>query len=205
MEPQGVVPRCKIVAVGDGAVGKTSLLQRYAYNEYDDTYIQTIFDNWETEVDVNGKPVKLDLWDTAGQEEYDRIRPISYTNTNIFLLSFSLVDPATLKNAEQVWLPEITAHAPRAQIILVGTKSDLRLHDPTVAALRAKGAAPVTTADGEAAATRFGAFAYVETSSKQNINVTEAFHAALRAFMIPPRPSPHPLCTTPTPTVVRPR
>eukprot|EP01013_Petalomonas_cantuscygni_P023347 TRINITY_DN44779_c0_g1_i1.p1 TRINITY_DN44779_c0_g1~~TRINITY_DN44779_c0_g1_i1.p1 ORF type:complete len:209 (+),score=38.59 TRINITY_DN44779_c0_g1_i1:155-781(+) len=182
-------PYCKIVVVGDGAVGKTSLLQVYAYGKFPEQYVKTVFDNYTAQVDVQGKSVTLDLWDTAGQEEYERIRSLSYSGVNIFLLCFSLVDHQSLKNAETRWLGEATHHSPRAKVILVGTKLDLRDDPAYVANLRAKGAAPVSAEDGRAAAKRCGAAEYMETSSLKDLYVKQTFDAALVAFLFPPKPT----------------
>ena len=79
---------------------------------------------------VHGKDVRLALFDTAASPDYDRLRPLSYPATGVFLVCFSISSPASLENVESRWLPEIKRHAPDVPVILVGTKLDLRDAQP---------------------------------------------------------------------------
>ncbi|GAA6071828.1 ras-related C3 botulinum toxin substrate 3 isoform X3 [Tachysurus ichikawai] len=105
---------------------------------------------------VDGKPVNLGLWDTAGQEDYDRLRPLSYPQTDVFLICFSLVSPASFENVRAKWYPEVRHHCPNTPIILVGTKLDLRDDKDTIERLRDKKLSPITYPQGLAMAREIG-------------------------------------------------
>ena len=100
-----------------GGCGKTCLLIVYAENRfpevcprqwhfhrvsfnYRQAYIPTVFENYVTQVSYEGKVVELALWDTAGQEEYDRLRPLSYPESDVILIVFSIDFPVSLANVQ---------------------------------------------------------------------------------------------------------
>jgi Ras-related C3 botulinum toxin substrate 1 len=89
-------------------------------------YVPTVFDNYCANVMVDGQPINIGLWDTAGQEDFDRLRPLSYPQTDVFLLCFSKVSPVSFYNLQKKWIPEVTHHSPGTPLVIVGTKCDLK-------------------------------------------------------------------------------
>jgi small GTP-binding protein len=168
----------KVVVVGDSTVGKTCLLLKYTAGDFPIQYVRTVFDKFEAEVVVDGRLQNLVLWDTPGDEEYDRFRPLIYPDTDVFLLCYSTVDPTSLTNMWQKWLKEIKGANP--VIIVVGLKSDARL-DSAQRCLQARGGSLVTTEQGKAFAKATGAVSFVECSALKSRAIKEVFVAAVRA------------------------
>ncbi|KAK8547195.1 hypothetical protein V6N13_097913 [Hibiscus sabdariffa] len=174
----------KCVTVGDGAVGKTCMLICYTSNKFPTDYIPTVFDNFSANVAVDGSIVNLGLWDTAGQEDYSRLRPLSYRGADIFALAFSLISRASYENVLKKWMSELRRFAPDVPIVLVGTKLDLR--DDAYLADQL-GSNIITSAQGEELRKQIGAAAYIECSSKTQQNVKAVFDTAIKVVLQPPR------------------
>ncbi|KAF1652413.1 Rho-related GTP-binding protein RhoF, partial [Eudyptes chrysocome] len=116
----------KAVVVGDGSCGKTSLLVAFAKGDFPKVYVPTVFEKYTASFQVGGKPVKIHLWDTAGQEDYDRLRPLSYSDANIVLICFDVTNPNSYNNILTKWYPEVTHFCKGVPVLLVGCKTDLR-------------------------------------------------------------------------------
>jgi len=184
----------KCVVVGDGAVGKTCLLISYTTNAFPGEYIPTVFDNYSANVMVDGRPVNLGLWDTAGQEDYDRLRPLSYPQTDVFLICFSIISPHSFENVKSKWWPEIQHHCPDVPIILVGTKSDLR-NDPNMTQqLASKGLRMVSLEEAGSRAREVGAVCYMECSALTQEGLKNVFDEAIRAALNKKQPKQEGCC-----------
>ncbi len=147
-----------------------------------------------------GKAVELALWDTAGQEEYDRLRPLSYPETDLLFVCFAIDCPNSLENVmDKVrvlasntyhsilmlhlqWYPEVLHFCPTTPLILVGLKSDLRTKRTCIDLLKTQGLTPVTPEQGQAVANRMGA-TYVECSSKEMQGVDQVFELAVNVVI----------------------
>ncbi|CAK60696.1 unnamed protein product (macronuclear) [Paramecium tetraurelia] len=117
----------KLLVVGDGSVGKTCILLSYTTDKFPTEYVPTVFENYQTKVRVDEREVDLSLWDTAGQEGYNNVRQLSYDNTDVFLIVYSVVESNSFSNALHKWHPELNKDKfEQIPKIFVGNKIDMR-------------------------------------------------------------------------------
>ncbi|KAI7875405.1 hypothetical protein K492DRAFT_168151 [Lichtheimia hyalospora FSU 10163] len=170
----------KLVVCGDGACGKTSLLNVFTRGYFPQVYEPTVFENYVQEVMVDNQEVELSLWDTAGQEEFDRLRTLSYADTHAVILCFSVDSRDSLENIPNRWLSEVHQYCPEAKILLVALKCDLRDNDEV---LKRKNIEPVLYEEGLEVAKSINAVRYLECSAKHNRGVRECFDQAARVSL----------------------
>lgn len=184
MVPPPAEIRRKLVIVGDGACGKTCLLIVFSKGTFPEVYVPTVFENYVADVEVDGRKVELALWDTAGQEDYDRLRPLSYPDSNVILICFSIDSPDSLDNVLEKWISEVLHFCQGVPIVLVGLKSDLRNDPNTIEQLRQQQQQqPVSTSEGQAVAQKIGTQYYLECSARTGEGVREVFEVATRASL----------------------
>ncbi|KAK9419394.1 putative Rho3 protein [Seiridium unicorne] len=176
---------------GDGACGKTSLLNVFTRGYFPTVYEPTVFENYVHDIFIDNVHIELSLWDTAGQEEFDRLRSLSYDNTDVVVLCFSVDSKDSLENVESKWVGEIQENCPGVKLVLVALKCDLRENteeDEDAAASGTEGVQrekkPMITYDqGLEVARRIKALRYLECSAMRNRGVNEAFTEAARVAL----------------------
>lgn len=159
----------KLVCVGDGGIGKTSLLMVYRDKVFPEAYVPTVFENYRCKVTVEGQEISVQMWDTAGQEELENIRTLSYSSTDIFMVCFAVNERSSYDNIPSKWLDEMLEHVSSPVMMIIGLKTDLRDSDPGC----------LSPEDGKALAQQVGAVDYCECSAKNNVGVKEVFDKAI--------------------------
>ncbi|SPO00240.1 probable rho3 protein [Cephalotrichum gorgonifer] len=184
----------KLVLLGDGASGKTSLLNVFTRGYFPTVYEPTVFENYVHDIFVDSVHIELSLWDTAGQEEFDRLRSLSYDETDLIMLCYSVDSKDSLENIESKWVGEIAENCPNTKLVLVALKCDLREPDDEADEADGEGQAgsgnarkekkpTINYEQGLEVARRINASRYLECSAMKNRGVNEAFTEAARVAL----------------------
>ena len=160
----------KLVIVGDTGVGKSSLASRLSSRPFHIEYKPTVFDNFAATISVDGKPYHLSMFDTAGKEDFNKLRVLSYINSDVFLVCFSVANPESFTNVQDSWVPELRHHIPDTPFILVGTQVDIRQDKMDRQVVRTSF---ISTKQGIDLASRIGAASYVECSSVSDCGIDD--------------------------------
>lgn len=152
----------KCVLVGDSGVGKSNVAARMSSRNFKEEYQPTLFDNYAATIFIDDRPFHFSLFDTAGKEDYDRLRVISYMNCDVFLVCFAVDDPESLTSVETNWVPELRRYLPKTPFILVGTRADRRDDETTN---KADAKSQVSYKQAMSVSSKVGAVSYVECSS----------------------------------------
>ena len=159
----------KILILGDGSVGKTSFLTRYADNSFQESVLSTIGVDYKlknVQLD-DGRTVKLQIWDTAGQDRFRSIAKNYYKGANGIVVVFSVIDKESFKNV-RTWISQIKEEVDeKVTIILVGNKIDR------------EDARVVSKEKGQELAKEFG-LPFFECSAKTGVNITTAFNELVK-------------------------
>eukprot|EP00732_Lithocolla_globosa_P001054 Lithocolla_globosa_v1_NODE_461_length_3991_cov_15.658283.p2 type:complete len:289 gc:universal NODE_461_length_3991_cov_15.658283:2769-3635(+) len=161
----------KFVIVGDSKSGKTCFLSSLWCEKLPERYVETVFELYFQRGDVHNTKIDFELLDTAGSSSYERLRPLSYPQTDVVLISFSCDDPDSFANVREKWRGEILHFLPTTPVILVCMKTDLRNR------LQTNAGEMVTTTQGVGMANDLG-YHYMECSSKDKVGVQETIELA---------------------------
>lgn len=163
----------KVVLLGDGGVGKSSLIQRFVSNKFDPSLYHTIgVEFLNKDLDVDGEKYTLQIWDTAGQERFKSLRTPFYRGSDCCLLTFALDDLQSFQNIS-MWKKEFLYYADvkdpdNFPFVILGNKSDLVEERK------------LSKDDARTWCNENGKLPYFETSAKDAVNVDSAFAAAIR-------------------------
>jgi len=179
----------KCVLVGDSNVGKARIIERYTKHTFDTTEYPpiTLFDSFHAKVTVDEVLVNLTGYYTPGLDDYERLRPLFYPGTDVFLMCFSVTQEASYANISASYYPQVQSHCPTVPVILVGTQIDLRTDKDELASLRRMKKRPIEYAEGLTLAKKIGAVAYVECSAWTQEGLNQVFDEAVRAVIMQKR------------------
>ncbi|MFQ5979494.1 MAG: Rab family GTPase [Candidatus Heimdallarchaeota archaeon] len=171
----------KLILIGDGGVGKTSLIHQYVHASFKHDYKITIG------LDVTAKTVQLEdgttaqlsIHDIGGQDRFASVRNLFYKGSHLAMCVYDITREKTLQNLDEVWIPELLQYGPMPgssrqqalKIIFIGNKSDLK----HLQSIRKK--------EGEAFADKYNAIGHIWTSAKNDENVDEAFVSLVKSFL----------------------
>lgn len=158
----------KLIMIGDSSVGKTCMIMRYTDNQFTENFLTTVGVDFKVkELNIDGKTVKLQIWDTAGQEQFRTITKSYFRGADGIVLCFDLASSPTLERTK-FWMDSIKeSTAEKVDVVLVGNKSD-KEEERTV-----------TEEQARAFAEEYGVD-YFETSAKTGKNINEVFETLAR-------------------------
>ncbi|CAI4223323.1 unnamed protein product [Auanema sp. JU1783] len=169
-----IIRTLKCVFIGSEEVGKTSLIVSYTTQGYPTKYVPTTFDNYSVVVNVDKKPIRIQLCDTAGQHKFDGIRPLSYPDCNVFIVVYSVINRRSFDEVMNRWMPEISKVSPNIPVILVGTQSDRRGWDYNISDC-------ISTSRGKQLANQIRAVEFYECSALTQENLKQMFDSVILA------------------------
>ncbi|GFO25831.1 rho-related GTP-binding protein rhoe [Plakobranchus ocellatus] len=158
--------RSKIVVVGSCGCGKTALIHRYVQSKFLQTYTPTGFDTYNSQYSLSETySIQMSIWDTSGDEGYDRVRPLSYKDADLVIICFAIDKMESMQEVLTRWYPEVKEQCPNVPVMLVGCKSDRRQEIKAIPPDKPRPTC-VTYDQGLKTAKHINALVYTETSSK---------------------------------------
>jgi len=169
----------KLMVIGDHAVGKTSMCISFASGNFPDGYVPTVFESYAESVQVGTETLEFGIFDSSGREEYDRMRPLAYPQTDVFVICFSVGLLPSFEHVKSKWVAEAHHHCPGTPVVLVATQTDLRADEQTVERMARDGKLAVSVHEGQRMARELGAEKYLECSAKTLEGVKDVFNQAI--------------------------
>lgn len=162
----------KCVVVGDSGTGKTCIAQRLAFNNFTDNPESTIgASNFTHLIEFGDTSLKLEIWDTAGQEAYRSLNRIFYKDAKIVILTYDITNYESFKNISTIWLPQVKECVDQNAILFIcGNKCDKYDEEK------------VKEDEAKAYADTIGAM-FAQTSALQSIGIKEMFSAAGKKYL----------------------
>jgi len=151
------------------------LLESFLNKKFPESYSPTMCESYRHTSQEKDSLVVYDITDCAGNEDFAKLRISFYVGINVVLLCYSISSPSSLENISKKWQQEIATHCPRAAVILVGTKLDLRDDKETNEHLKQKKLKPISQSQGKAKAKEINAYSYIECSSKSKKGMQDVF------------------------------
>ncbi|XP_008436058.1 ras-related C3 botulinum toxin substrate 1-like isoform X1 [Poecilia reticulata] len=185
----------KCVLLGDGAVGKSTMIITYTAG-FPKDWTPSVMDNYKVSVTVDRNQVNLDVWDPTGLSDYDQLRRLSFPQTDVLLLCFSLTSPSSFENVRSKWTGEVRDHCPGVPVVLVGTMLDLRDDKDRIEKLKKEHLSPITYDQGLAMAEEIGAVTYLECSALTEHGLQAVIEETARVGLnAKPAKKPEPSCS----------
>eukprot|EP00347_Sterkiella_histriomuscorum_P021626 403333325 len=172
-----------VVVVGDSGIGKTNMILSYAQDSFSSEYKPTVFDHYSSEVEYNGHPCSLEIWDLSGKDEHQSLRKFAYSKAQAIVICYSMMDSKSFKSVQSKWLREIRSDEKLKSIplILVATKCDQFEDHDTLESFKKSGR--VDSSQGSNLAKFEGFIQYIETSALFGECVKNVFDEALYATL----------------------
>jgi small GTP-binding protein len=175
----------KVVFVGDGQVGKTSIIRQKCFgtsksDSDNNVYLPNIEDRQILKIFTNGIENDVEIVDIGGSAEFFKLTSLSYENTDYFVICFAIDDENSFQNVKENWITEVGKFAPNAKKILIGTKGDLRTNEVAIEKMNEKNLKFVDEKDALEMHKFIDAFAYLETSAWMHMNIDEIFDTIIK-------------------------
>ncbi|KAJ5071100.1 ras-related c3 botulinum toxin substrate 1 [Anaeramoeba ignava] len=177
--------RVNLFSIGDSDSDSIFMLISYTTNVFSIEYIPTIFDNYNSNVMIEGNPINLTLFGTSTVEDFHKICENSSPQVDSFLVCFSLISRSSFENIKNIWIPQIQNSRENVPFFLIGTHLDLRDDQETIKRLEEKGLSPVSYEDGANLAQEIKAVKYLECSSVTQKNLKNVFDEAILFVLNP--------------------